>query len=60
MRTTMALLLLMATTLALAAPTTLAPGKKLIEWGWDEPGPAFMREHCQDMDRMGFDGVIFH
>jgi len=60
MRTTIALLLLTATTLALAAPTTLAPGKKLIEWGWDEPGPAFMREHCQDMDRMGFDGVIFH
>lgn len=49
-------------TVALAAPTATAlpPGKKLIEWGWDEPGPAFMREHARQMDRVGFDGVIFH
>ena len=54
--------LLSAVAAAIAAPEArvLPPGKKLIEWGWDEPGPAFMREHCQEMDRLGFDGVIFH
>ena len=40
--------------------TNPGPDKKLIEWGWDEPGPAFMREHRQDMDAVGFDGVVFH
>ncbi len=38
----------------------IGPDKKLIEWGWDEPGPAFMRAHADFMDRVGFDGVIFH
>ncbi|MEN6400371.1 MAG: hypothetical protein ABFD94_00360 [Armatimonadia bacterium] len=39
---------------------TISPDKKLIEWGWDEPGPAFMRANAADMDRLGFDGLIFH
>jgi hypothetical protein len=36
------------------------PGKKVIEWGWDEPNPAFMRAQAASMDSSGFDGVIFH
>jgi len=38
----------------------IGPDKKLIEWGWDEPGPAYMRANAQRMDGYGFDGVIFH
>jgi hypothetical protein len=34
--------------------------KKLIQWGWDEPDPAFMRAHIDDMERLPFDGVVFH
>jgi len=34
--------------------------RKLIEWGWDEPDPAFMRAHVDDMERLPFDGVVFH
>lgn len=41
-------------------PRAIGPDKKLIEWGWDEPSPSFMRQHCERMDRVGFDGVIFH
>ena len=41
-------------------PVALSPDKKLIEWGWDEPGPAYMRANAERMDRVGFDGVIFH
>ena len=59
-RTMLCLLLLSTAAAALAGPTALPPGKKLIEWGWDEPGPAFMRANAAKMDRAGFDGVIFH
>jgi len=38
----------------------ISPEKKLIEWGWDEPTPAFMRANAARMDTYGFDGVIFH
>src|SRR5881394_2413821 len=34
--------------------------KKLIEFGWDEPGPAFMREHFAEMEQTPFDGCVFH
>jgi hypothetical protein len=34
--------------------------KKLIEWGWDEPDPKFMRAHIDEMERLPFDGLIFH
>jgi hypothetical protein len=37
-----------------------APKKKLIEFGWDEPGPEFMREHAQQLDASPFDGCVFH
>ncbi len=43
-----------------ARPFRVGPDKKLIEWGWDEPNTAFMRENAERMDRVGFDGVIFH
>jgi hypothetical protein len=41
-----------------APPRTAS--KKLIEWGWDEPDPAFMRAHIAEMERLPFDGVVFH
>jgi hypothetical protein len=34
--------------------------KKLIEFGWDEPSPAFMREHIVEMEKTPFDGCVFH
>src|SRR5678815_4874450 len=37
-----------------------APKKKLIEFGWDEPGPEFMREHASQLDNSPFDGCVFH
>ncbi|MBI4662942.1 MAG: hypothetical protein HY735_29385 [Verrucomicrobia bacterium] len=36
------------------------PFKKLIEFGWDEPDTAFMREHIAEMERTPFDGCVFH
>ncbi len=55
-----ALLAMVLAAAAQAAPVALPSGKKLIEWGWDEPGPAFMKANAARMDRLGFDGVIFH
>ena len=37
-----------------------ARSKKLIEFGWDEPGTGFMREHISEMERAPFDGVVFN
>jgi hypothetical protein len=34
--------------------------KKLIEFGWDEPDPAFMRKHVEAMEKTPFDGCVFH
>jgi hypothetical protein len=34
--------------------------KLLIEFGWDEPDPAFMRRHIAQMERSPFDGCVFH
>jgi len=34
--------------------------KKLIEFGWDEPGTAFLRTHISEMQRTPFDGCVFH
>jgi hypothetical protein len=34
--------------------------KKLIEFGWDEPSPSFMRQHVAEMERAPFDGCVFH
>ena len=35
------------------------PAKQLIQWGWDEPTPAFMREHWQAMEETPFSGCVF-
>ena len=34
--------------------------KRLIEFGWDEPGTAFLRRHIGEMQRTPFDGCVFH
>lgn len=36
------------------------PGKKLLEWGWDEPDTQYIRRHIVSMERLPFDGVVFH
>jgi hypothetical protein len=36
------------------------PRKKLIEFGWDVPDTAFMRAHIGEMERMPFDGCVYH
>jgi hypothetical protein len=54
--------------MAVAAVSVLAAGparlpvsqKKLIEFGWDEPDPAFMRQHIAEMERTPFNGCVFH
>ena len=43
--------------LAAGAPR---PGKQLIEFGWDEPDPRFMRQHIAQMQASPFDGCVFH
>jgi hypothetical protein len=37
-----------------------AAGKKLVEFGWDEPDTAFMRQHAAEMEQTPFDGCVFH
>jgi len=37
-----------------------ASKRKLIEFGWDEPDPVFMREHAEQRDNSPFDGCVFH
>lgn len=37
----------------------LAKPKKLIEWGWDCPTPAYLRKNIQEMEKRPFDGVVF-
>jgi hypothetical protein len=34
--------------------------RKLIEFGWDEPGTAFLRTNVSEMQRTPFDGCVFH
>ena len=47
--------------ICLAASPALADklsGKKLIEYGWDRPGTAYVREHITEMEKAPFDGVV--
>jgi hypothetical protein len=37
-----------------------AAENKIIEFGWDEPNPAFMRAHIAEMEKTPFDGCVFH
>ncbi len=39
---------------------TSGPARKLIEFGWDEPGTSFLRAHLAEMERTPFDGCVFH
>jgi hypothetical protein len=34
--------------------------KILIEFGWDEPDTAFLRQHIAEMEQTPFDGCVFH
>jgi ubiquinone/menaquinone biosynthesis C-methylase UbiE len=43
-----------------AQPSNTLEGKKLIEWGWDEPDTKFMRENIERMEQFPFDGLVFH
>jgi hypothetical protein len=36
------------------------PTKRLIEFGWDEPDTAFLRQHTAALERSPFDGCVFH
>lgn len=37
-----------------------ARSKKLIEFGWDEPDTAFLRQQLAQMEQTPFDGCVFH
>ena len=41
-----------------AGAQQLPPRKKLIEYGWDVPTPAFVRAHIREMEQRPFDGLI--
>jgi hypothetical protein len=62
-RRTLIAALFMWVVLAASAPLYAAPlappGKKLIEYGWDVPTPAQMREELPSMEKRPFDGLIF-
>lgn len=47
------------TSMAMAQSPTNPLDKKLIEYGWDVPTPAFIHEHIQDMTKRPFDGLVF-
>ena len=53
-RTTLLLLLAVLS----AHPASAA--KRLIEMGWDEPDPAFMRQHLAQLEASPFDGCVYH
>ena len=48
--------------LALYATASGVPssGKKLIEFGWDEPDTRFLRRHIAELQASPFDGCVFH
>lgn len=55
MRSAAALLLVASG--AWAGPSTLG-NKKLLEYGWDTPSPAYARTHAAEMEARPFDGVV--
>jgi len=50
--------LLLAIGLFAAHPASAA--KRLVEMGWDEPNPAFMRAHLAQLEATPFDGCVYH
>lgn len=55
-----ALLIVRASSPAAAGSPAPAPAKKLIEFGWDEPDPSFMRRHLAQLEATPFDGCVYH
>src|SRR3954470_540542 len=49
-----------ATRPAATRPSGTVAGKRLIEFGWDEPDTAFLRRHLAEMRATPFDGCVFH
>ena len=50
-----------AAALALVLPLAACTRERhLIEFGWDEPDPAFLRRHIAQMEGTPFDGCVFH
>ena len=45
---------------AIVSWASAAPAKRLIEMGWDEPDPAFMRRHLAQLEATPFDGCVYH
>ena len=35
------------------------PNKKIIEFGWDMPSAAFVRDNIREMEKRPFNGLIF-
>src|SRR5436190_24312400 len=64
----MMILLLGLLVIALASSAEAEPrpeqgsvkGKKVVEWGWDEPDTKFIRENIKKMEQLPFDGLVFH
>jgi hypothetical protein len=56
----MRLILLMSLAFAFVTHAAEKPAKRLIEFGWDEPDTAFMRQHVAEMEQTPFDGCVFH
>lgn len=58
------LLSVLASTPAASTSPATAPAhpgpKYLIEFGWDEPTTAFMRQHFAQMEQTPFDGTVYH
>jgi hypothetical protein len=53
--------LAVAVSLSLVAGCASATrGKRLIEFGWDEPDTRFLREHITQLQASPFDGCVFH
>jgi hypothetical protein len=53
-------MVLLATLLGVTASSAGTGEKKLIEFGWDEPGTTFMRQHIDETEMAPFDGCVFH
>jgi hypothetical protein len=49
-----------AAILVILANIASAAPKQLIEFGWDEPGTSFLRQHAAEMVQTPFDGCVFH
>jgi len=59
MRTTALAAWMVCAVSLLAGEAPSPPAKKLIEYGWDVPTPAQMRDELAGMEKRPFDGLIF-